>query len=185
MTEIYCEFTERVESCVLARKQKSLFDAVEEIRRIVVEELADRVDVGVARTFPSRSSSATAFVEFFFEESSIRNQLSRTIEAEGESRGLLVHVDHNTLMLQRRLDAVAFAADPRAVMEALRDDLPNIPLSFRAAGIDGEGVSRYAVIAHNVSHVENFNDREVMNAVDGILTRRFLASGAYRRYARS
>ena len=100
-------------------------------------------------------------------------------------RGLTVRVDHNTLVLQRRLDAVAFAVDPRVVVEALRGDLPEIPVSFRAAGLDGEGMSRYAVIAHNVAHIENFDDQQVMDRIDSILTRWFPASASYRRYARA
>ncbi len=187
MTEIYCEFTQRAKPAIdaLGGEPLLLVDAVREIRRKISEVLKDRVDVGIARTFPAHGNPTAVFVEFFFEESSIRNQLSRMIEAEAESHGVMVRVDHNTLVLQRRLAAVAFAADPRAVVAVLRGDLPNVPLTFRAAGIDSDGTSRYAVIAHNVRHIENFDDRQVMDAVDGVLTRRLQAQGAYRRYAKS
>jgi len=188
MTEIYCEFTQYTAEpalVALGGKPLRLINIVREIRRTISEALKDRVDVGVARPVPARGNATAVFVEFFFDESSIRNQLSRMIEAEAESRGVIVRVDHNTLVLQRRLAAVGFAADPRAVVATLRGDLPNVPLTFRAVGTDSDGMNRYAVIAHNVRHIESFNDREVMEAVDEVLARRLRAPGAYRRYART
>jgi hypothetical protein len=185
MPEIYCEFTQHAESALVEREAQPVVDIATAIRERISAIFKGRIDAGVARTFPAASSRAVVFVEFFFDESSIRNQLSRMIEAEAESAGVMVRVIHNTLVLQKRLAAVAFAADPRAVVAALRGYLPNVPLSFRAAGNDDDGMSRYAVIAHNVRHIENFNDLEVMDAIDGILTRRLLAPGTYRRYAES
>jgi hypothetical protein len=188
MTEVYCEFTQRtVEAppAVLRGKRSLLLEVVREIRQRISDLLKGRVDAGAARKFPLRGDPTAVFVEFFFDESSIRNQLSRMIEAQAESYGVMVHVDHNTLALQRRLAAVAFAADPHAVVAALRGELPSVPLTFRAAGADSDGMRRYAVIAHNVKHIENFNDADVMDAVDGILTRRLPMQGAYRRCAKS
>ena len=85
MTELYCEFAE----CVVepspsapASIRPRLVDRVDEIRRIIAEALTGRVDVGLARIF--QRTPAAAFVEFFFEESSLRNQLSRMIEEEAE-----------------------------------------------------------------------------------------------------
>jgi len=187
MTEIYCEFKHGapvVLAAPLAQQLALLACHTETVRRRIVELMGDVIDVGVARPSPPRVFPIATHVEIFFEESSLRNQLSRLVEAEAEALGLAVHVDLNTSVSQLRLAVVAFDADPRAAIAAVRRDLPHIPLSFDAAGNDDAGVKRYAVIAHNVRRITDFDDRRTIDAVDGILARQ-LSAGSYRRCGRS
>jgi hypothetical protein len=184
MTEIYCEFTHSAPVVLAAPRahQVALLAChTESVRRRITEALGDAIDVGIARPSPPLSAPMAMRVEIFFEESSLRNQLSRLIEAQAEALGLAVHVDHNTQVLQKRLAVVAFEADPRAATAAVRQDLPRVPLSFNAAGSDGRGVKRYAVVAHNVRRIADFDDSKTIDAVDGILARRLAGSGGYRR----
>ena len=184
MTEIYCEFTHSAPAVLAtpsAHQWALLACHTESVRRRITEVLGDAVDVGVARPSPPLSIPIATHVEIFFEDSSLRNELSRLIEAQAEALGLGVHVDHNTKVLQKRLAVVAFEADPRAATAAVRQDLPRVPLSFNAAGNDGHGVKRYALIAHNVRRITDFDDRKTIDAVDGILARRLSGSGGYRR----
>lgn len=188
MTEIYCEFTHQATATLEAPAEQQravLAYHVEHIRRRIAEVLGDGIDIGVARPSPPLSIPIATRMELFFEESSLRNDLSRLIEAEAEASGLAVHVDLNTKVLQKRLDVVAFEADPRAAIAAVREALPRVPLSFNAAGNDRLGMKRYAVIAHNVGRIADFDDREAMDAVDGVLAQRLPAMGGYRRCGKS
>jgi hypothetical protein len=188
MTEIYCEFTHQAPATPEApaeQQRASLLYHIGHIRRRIAEVMGDGVDIGVARPSPPMSMPISIRMEFFFEQSSLRNDLSRLIEAEAEASGLAVHVDLNTKILQKRLDVVAFEADPRAAVAAVREALPRVPLSFDAAGNDRLGMKRYAVIAHNVGRIANFDDREAMDAVDCVLAERLVAMGGYRRCGKS
>lgn len=188
MTEIYCDFVRGTSDSSpgpLKYRVSALIDAVEEVRRTIGNALQRTVDVGIARTLPPRFNPIAVYVEFFFDESSVRNELSRRIEAEAEVHEMIAHIEHNTLVRQTRLDMVEFAANPRAVTEALRSEIPNVPLSFRYAGSEDAVMRRYEVIAHNVRHIENFNGRETMDSVDRILGNRLFAMGGYHRCTRS
>jgi hypothetical protein len=188
MTEIYCELTHRAAAVPAApaeQQRAALAYHLEHIRRRIGEVLGDGIDIGVARPSPPLSIPISIRVELFFKESSLRNDLSRLIEAEAEAAGLAVYVDLNTKVLQKRLDVVAFEADPRAAIAAVREALPRVPVSFEAAGNDRLGMKRYAVIAHNIGRIADFDDRETMDEVDGVLAQRLPAMGGYRRCGKS